>query len=66
MNAIRLCNNKICKHIKKYRIITKFKNNKKGIISLDYLENDLNQMAMIKLIFIKNLKLKIKELQWEI
>lgn len=54
MNAIKLYSNKICKLIKRYRIIMNKKNNKKDIIFLVCLENDLNQMALIKAIFIIN------------
>lgn len=40
-----------------------FKNLKKDIIFLDCLGNVQSQMDLIKVIFIKNLRLKIKELQ---
>lgn len=63
MNAIRLFNSKICNLINKFRIIMRLKNLNKDIIFLDCLENVQNQMGMILTIFIKNLELKITELQ---
>jgi hypothetical protein len=60
MSAFRLFSNKICKLINKYRVITRFKNLQKNIISSDCLDNVLSPMDLIQVVFNKNLKPKTK------